>query len=78
MVPRSMVVYKGTILNFFHLAERINLLERSVKKLSREDKFLSTRIIGSCSNLDGAHISGTISRECCCKLSGEVCAEFPQ
>ena len=40
MVPRSMVVYKGTILNFFHLAERINLLERSVKKLSREDKFL--------------------------------------
>ena len=23
----------------------------------------STRIIGSCSNLDGAHISGTISRE---------------
>ena len=24
----------------FHLAEQINLLERSVKKLSREDKFL--------------------------------------
>ena len=40
MVPRSMVVYKGTILNFFHLAERINLLEHPVKKLSREDMFL--------------------------------------
>ena len=25
---------------------------------------------------DDRYIGGTISRECCCKLSGEVCAEF--
>lgn len=43
MVPRSVVVYKGIILNFLPLGRMnydLNLLERSAKKLSREDKFL--------------------------------------
>jgi len=37
------VVYKGIILNFLPLGRMnydLNLLERSAKKLSREDKFL--------------------------------------
>ena len=43
MVPRSVVVYKGIILNFLPFGRMnydLNLLENPVKKLSREDKFL--------------------------------------
>ena len=43
MIPRSIVVNKGTISDFYPLSRMnydLNLLENSAKKLSREDKFL--------------------------------------
>lgn len=46
------------------------------RRICTADVIGSSPVIGFCDSPDDRYIGGMISRECCCKLSGEVCAKF--